>query len=120
MRKYMKMSAKPFQKDESAFPVGCTRGQAPELVLGYEAQDPGDARRSMFERQQLDAQVFSLKTTPLTLDNFVCSDECFVRQDATMNAQNDRVWCRRSLSKPDATTRTRASRSQVASKILAW
>ena len=44
-RKYMKMSAKLFIQDESAFPFGCTQGQTPELVLGYEAQDRG-ARRS--------------------------------------------------------------------------
>ena len=90
------------QEDESAFPVGCTQSQAPELVLGYEVQDRGGARRSMFERQQLDAQVFNENDT-LTLDNFVCTDDCLVRLDATMfmNAQNDRVWCRRSLSKPD-------------------
>ena len=42
----------------------------------------------------------SMKMTPLILHNFVC----LVRLYATtfMNAQNDRVWCRRSLSKPDA------------------
>ena len=29
------------QKDEGAFPLGCAQGQAPELVLGHEAQDWG-------------------------------------------------------------------------------
>ena len=102
LRKYTKMSAKPFKKTRAHFlsdahsvkRLWCSDMQRRIGVV---------PARSMFERQQPDAPVFNEKA-PLTLDNFVCSDECLVRLDATMfmNAQNDRVWCRLSSSKPDA------------------
>ena len=79
------------QKDESAFSVECRQGQALELVLVYEAQDRGAAPPQACSSGGSLVRTCSMKTTLLTLDNFVCSDECLVRLDATMfmNSQND-------------------------------
>ena len=55
MRKYMKIPGKPFKKNETAFPFGCTQGQALALVHGDEAQDRGGARPNS-NVLQIDAQ----------------------------------------------------------------
>ena len=60
MRKFMKMLANPSKRRER---ISCRTHTRSDAWI-YEAQDRGGARRSMFERQQVDAQVFNENDTP--------------------------------------------------------
>ena len=66
------------QKDESEFPVGCTQGQTPKLDMKRRI---GVVPAAVCSSGSGLMRKCSMKTTHLTLDNFVCSDEYLVRLD---------------------------------------
>ena len=55
MRKYMKMSAKPFKKTRAHFLSDAHKVKRMNWCLDMKRQDRSGARRSIFERQQLGA-----------------------------------------------------------------